>query len=354
MPHIGTGEGLPVGIFPTILGVEYARGEWLMLGRYVALVAFMTLSSPLWAQTATTKLETVSGVSQIDRTSQTQDIRLRTDHDDRMTVPVHLSGAGPYQFLVDTGADRTAVSRDLVTRLALPNAGKVELHTISGVTNINTARVQDVQLTQKGETIDAAVLDGGNMGADGIVGADLLRSERVQFDFEKQTMTIVPSRTPDFRSEGETIVVRAWRKNGRLVVTDAEIGGERVTVVLDTGSDISMGNEALLHRAANGAIVDLRDAVELQSVTGARIMGDVMSIRQMSIGGIQLNNLSVVIADAHTFKQLGLQDKPALLLGMNAMRAFKKVSIDFANKKFRVVMPEHSELETQVASRGGH
>jgi hypothetical protein len=39
---------------------------------------------------------------------------------------------------------------------------------------------------------------------------------------------------------------------------------------------------------------------------------------------------------------------------MNAMRAFKKVSIDFANKKFRVVMPEHSQLETQVASRGGH
>ena len=83
-------------------------------------------------------------------------------------------------------------------------------------------------------------------------------------------------------------------------------------------------------------------------------MGDVMSVRQMTIGGIQLNNLSVVITDAHTFKQLGLRDKPALLLGMNAMRAFKKVSIDFANKKFRVVMPEHSELETQVASRGGH
>lgn len=325
-----------------------------MVSRYVAVAAFATFSAALSAQPATTKVETVSGVSQIDRTSQTQDIRLRTDHDERMTVPVHLSGAGPYQFLVDTGADRTAVSRDLVTRLALPSAGKVELHSISGVTNINTARVQDLQLTQKGETVDAAVLDGGNMGADGIVGADLLRSERVQFDFEKQTMTIVPSRTPDFRDEGETIVVRAWRKNGRLVVTDAQIAGERVTVVLDTGSDISMGNEALRSRAPNGAIIDLRDAVELQSVTGAKVMGDVMSVRQMTIGGIQLNNLSVVITDAHTFKQLGLRDKPALLLGMNAMRAFKKVSIDFANKKFRVVMPEHSELETQVASRGGH
>jgi hypothetical protein len=35
---------------------------------------------------------------------------------------------------------------------------------------------------------------------------------------------------------------------------------------------------------------------------------------------------------------------------MNAMRAFRKVSIDFANRKFRVLLPEHSALDTEVAS----
>jgi predicted aspartyl protease len=323
-----------------------------MVGRYLAFAAVM-LSATLSAQTSTTRLETVPGVPQIDKTSQAQDIHLRTDRDQRMTVPVRLGGAGPYQFLVDTGADRTAVSRDLASRLSLPSAGKAELHSISGVTQINTARVRDFELTHRLETVDAAVLDGPSMGADGIVGADLLRSERVQFDFEKQTMTIVPSKTPDFRAEGETIVVRAWRKNGRLVVTDAQIGGENVTVVLDTGSDISMGNEALRARAARRGAFDGETKVELQSVTGAKITGEMTSIRKLTIGGIELRNLVVVITDAHTFKQLGLRDRPALLLGMNAMRAFKKVSIDFANKKFRVVMPEHSELQTQVASSGG-
>lgn len=323
-----------------------------MVSRYLAFAA-VTLSAALSAQTATTRVDTVSGVPQIDKTSQAQDVRLRTDKDDRMTVPVQLEGGGPYRFLVDTGADRTAVSRDLVRRLALPSAGKAELHSISGVSEINTARVQSVQLTREPHSVDAAVLDGAHMGADGIVGADLLRSERVQFDFEKQTMTIVPSRTPDFRNEGETIVVRAWRKNGRLVVTDADIDGRNVTIVLDTGSDISVGNKALRRRTTRGGLVDLKIPVELESVTGTRIMGYVMSIPKMTIGGIELNNLAVVITEAHTFKQLGLVDRPALLLGMNAMRAFKKVSIDFANKQFRVVMPEHSELQTQVASRGG-
>jgi len=35
---------------------------------------------------------------------------------------------------------------------------------------------------------------------------------------------------------------------------------------------------------------------------------------------------------------------------MNAIRAFKKVSIDFANRKFRVVLPEESQLDVRLAS----
>jgi hypothetical protein len=34
---------------------------------------------------------------------------------------------------------------------------------------------------------------------------------------------------------------------------------------------------------------------------------------------------------------------------MNAIRAFKKVSIDFANRKLKVVMPEQSAADIEVA-----
>lgn len=325
-----------------------------MITRCLVLVALAGVAGPAFAQaTTTTRLDAVSGISQIDDTTQAQDVHIRTASDDRMTVPVRLSGAGPYQFLVDTGADRTAVSSDLVSKLSLPSAGAAQLHSITGVSQINTARVAGVQLVQKPETIDAAVLDRAYIGADGIVGADLLRSERVQFDFEKQTMTIVPSKTPEIHADKDAIVVLARRKNGRLVVTDAEIDGQRLTVVLDTGSDISIGNEALRQSLPAGDLIDLGQSTELESVTGAKIAGNAMSIRQMTIGGILLKNVGVVIADAHTFKQLHLQNRPALLLGMNVMRAFKKVSIDFANRKFRVVLPEHSELQTEFAFARG-
>jgi predicted aspartyl protease len=189
------------------------------------------------------------------------------------------------------------------------------------------------------------------MGADGIVGVDLLRSQRVQIDFEKNLMTIVPSKQPDFRAEPGTIVVEAQRKNGRLILTDALANDEEVTVVLDTGSEICVGNSALRARLLGRNLVDPGQTVQLVSVTGQTLTGDYMYVRKLKMGGVSLENLAVVFMDAHTFKQLKLDKTPALLLGMNAIRAFKKVSIDFANRKFRVVVPERSELQTRLALR---
>lgn len=322
-----------------------------MIGRMVILVGALAISCSANAQTATTKLDAVSGIPPIDKTTQTQDVNFRADHDTRMLVPVRLSGAGPYYFLVDTGADRTAVSRELADKLKLQSGDSAVLHTITGVSEVRTARVNDVELTRKQEKpIEAAVLEGAYIGADGIVGVDLLRSQRVQFDFENQTMSIVPSASPDFRAEPGTIVIEARRKNGRLIVTDAVANGEPVVVVLDTGSDLCLGNEALRQKLLGKDLADQEHNMQLQSVTGAKINGDYTLIRNVTIADVKLTNLAVVFTDAHTFKQLGLDRKPALLLGMNALRAFKKVSIDFAHRKFRVVLPDRNEVQSQLAS----
>jgi predicted aspartyl protease len=296
-------------------------------------------------------METVSGVVGMDKTTQTEDVRFRNEAYERMTVPVSVQGTGPYRFLVDTGADRTAVSSDLVHRLGLVAGNSASLHSIAGVSSVATATVPELQLTRKPvRVVDAPVLERSNMGADGILGVDSLRSQRIVFDFEDQTMSIVPSASRDRIDDPDAIVIEAAQRNGRLVVTEADIDGRNVTVVLDTGAQVSVGNEALRRKLLGRRSRDDIQTVELQSVTGDRLSGEYTFVRELKMGGITLSNLAVVFADAHTFKQLKLNDKPALLLGMNAMRAFRKVSIDFANRKFRVLLPEHSALDTEVAS----
>ncbi len=311
-------------------------------------------SSALLAQPRTTELEAVSGASEVDKTSQTEDVSFKTERNDRMTVPVSLSGTGPYRFLVDTGSDRTAVSRELATKLKLQTGDTAMVHGVAGATMVATASVPDLRVTRRQvKVIDAPLLEGANMGADGILGVDSLRSQRIVFDFEAKTMSIVPSASPDFREEPGTIVVQGHRRNGRLIVTEATANGQPVTVIIDTGSEVTVGNAALRRSLTKSKMLTgPLQQVELESVTGQKLPGEYMFIRELGVGGIELKGLAVVFADAHTFKQLKLTDRPALLLGMNAMRAFKKVSIDFANRRLRVIVPEESSRDTRMAAAG--
>jgi predicted aspartyl protease len=319
--------------------------------RMLALASALIAGAPVTAQPFPTKLDAVAGIPAVDKTTQTEDVRFKTGEDDRMTVPVRLAGTGPYRFLVDTGADKTAISRQLAGHLNLVSGTSAALHSVAGVSTVSTANVPNLELARKDVAIsDAPLLDSANMGADGILGVDSLSSQRVQFDFQGQTMSIVPSRSPDLANEPGAIVVQARRKKGRLLMTDATANGRDVAVVVDTGAQVCIGNEALRRELTKRELASPMERVQLQSVTGEMISGDYIYVHELVIGGITLKNLAVVFTDAHTFRQLGLDKKPALLLGMNAMRAFKKVSIDFANRKFRVVLPEESELDTRLAS----
>jgi len=313
------------------------------------LVALSLLSVPTTVAAAPATPQPVDAAL-VDKTTQTEDVSFKNDVADRMTVPVRLSGSGPYRFLVDTGADRTAISRQLAGKLNLQQGDRAELHSITGASSVATATLPDLQFTRKAVKItDAPLLDSAYIGADGILGVDSLRSQRVLFDFKGQTLSVVPSSIPDFVDEPGTIVIRGARRNGRLVFTDASANGHSLTVVVDTGSQVSIGNQALREKLLDRDLINTAQKVEIESVTGEKMMGDYMFVRELDIGGMTLKNLAIVFADAHTFKQLGLDRKPALLLGMNAIRAFKKVSIDFANRKFRVVLPEESALTYQLA-----
>src|SRR6476661_608130 len=94
-------------------------------------VALAMLVSPtvLAAQTAATPAAAL--VPKVDDTTQAQDVQFANDATERMTVPVRVSGTGPFRFLVDTGADRTAISRQLATRLKMPAGQVAELHSIA-------------------------------------------------------------------------------------------------------------------------------------------------------------------------------------------------------------------------------
>ena len=257
---------------------------------------------------------------------------------DRMTVPISIGASGPYRFIVDTGSERTVVSRELAQRLQLGSGPNVILHSMADVSRVRTALVPILRVGRRTvSNIEAPVLSQHTLGADGLLGVDSLASQRVDLDFRNNRMTVHPSRrhaTPALsRADRDTIVVTAQSRFGRLILVDASIEGERVWVIMDTGAQVSIGNEALRRRLERRNRLGLVSPLQIFSVTGASMMVDYSIARRMRIGGVEITDMPVGFADAQPFRKLDLLDRPAVLLGMDALQLFEHVSLDFTNRQ---------------------
>jgi hypothetical protein len=172
----------------------------------------------------------------------------------------------------------------------------------------------------------------------------------VIFDFGERTMTVTPARR-QLRDWGpDAIVIKGRSLYGRLVLVDAEVEGQKVLVVLDTGSQVSIGNEALKRKLSARRKLPPTTPIELLSVTGNRLTLDYTSVRKIRLGGVYINDMPIGFGDVHPFRQLKLMDRPALLLGMDALRLFDRVSVDFSRRQVRF-LPDDSRLKQSGGKR---
>jgi predicted aspartyl protease len=203
-----------------------------------------------------------------------------------MTIQVRLGERGPFNFLIDTGADRTVVSSDVAGLLKLVAGNAAILHSVTGQQRVPTAGIDRLHFSNKTvRDVEAAVLNNRDIGADGILGIDSLRSDRVTFDFKKQQMTIVPSASRPERARKDEVVVRGKLRSGRLVLTQASAAGRRLSVVVDTGADVSVGNGALMRALQRSGRYKHRGMVQMRSVTGELLSGELLTIASFEIGG---------------------------------------------------------------------
>ena len=256
----------------------------------------------------------------------------------RMTVGVDVGGRGLWPFVIDTGAERSVLSRELAERLALPAGRPVRVTTMTGVVTTPTARVPGLKVsTMAAPTVEAPLFARVNLGAIGMLGLDALQGHAVVIDFDANTMSVRPSRRRKLVAGPDEIVVVAKRRSGQLVVTDARWRGRRVSVVIDTGSPVTIANPALI-AAARRAPPSV-GKMTIVAPDGSLLLADARSLDAVEFGGVTLQNVAVAVADAAPFPRFDLADTPALLLGMETLRLFRRVEIDFPARSIRLKLP---------------
>lgn len=266
--------------------------------------------------------------------------------DDRMTIPIHIDGKGPWHFIVDTGSQRTVISRDLAEKLALPAGEKVTVVSMAGEADAQTVAVSRLQYGNiTVSNIEAPVLEADHIGAHGLLGLDSLHARRLLINFRSGRIEINSSRRA--WRDPNAIIVEAQRRKGQLILLHSTVNGTKVNIILDTGTRLSVGNLALMDKLIRKKRAPALASTALVSVTGEILNGRLGRLQQVRMGSILLNGLPVMFADAPPFAKLGLQDKPALLLGMDALKGFDRIAIDFGRGKVDFLLPDGSALDRQ-------
>ena len=123
-------------------------------------------------------------------------VSMRVPKGPQIVVAVKVNGAGPYNFMVDTGATVTVLDTALFHELGLRPEGLSQIASPAGTTRqirsvvheitLDRLSVQDITVVSMPTTI----LSSGNAAIRGILGENFLRHFDILIDNQRRTMTL--------------------------------------------------------------------------------------------------------------------------------------------------------------------
>lgn len=266
----------------------------------------------------------------------TRQIDIRSDPVLRFTVPVEIGGH-TRRFLVDTGAEQSGVSLELVHSLGLPTGQPSEVIGFAGSSLVPTVAVSLSGLTHgPAKTLKALTFWRNAIGADGFLGMDSLRGHVVLIDFRREEMFISGTARGRAWLDGSPGSVASMKpRHARMIFTTARAGGVRVQAILDTGSGVSVGNHMLQAELQRRNNYGTSTPIRIMSVTGEEISADYVMVENVRVGDVYIARMPIAFAGGEPFVDAGVDNQPSLLLGMDVLRQFDKVEIDLFNNVVR-------------------
>jgi predicted aspartyl protease len=259
------------------------------------------------------------------------------DRWEHMLAPVSINGQGPFQFLIDTGANTSCISRNLAQKLMLAATSTARVHTAVGVRERPGVLIDRLQVGERSRRAVRAAALPLEPDLDGVLGVDWLGGQRLELGFKAKSLAITRSKS-DTPSD-YVAVVPARRRQGQLTIVDADLSGKRISAMIDSGSQVTICNAALRALVSDfnrqPASNDDDRRVTLETLIGEAFSGELLYLPFLRLGGLRMGNVPVIYADMHVFELWGLKDTPAIVLGMDLLTQFDTVSLDFGRSRVR-------------------
>lgn len=262
----------------------------------------------------------------------------------RMGVKVDVGGARDPLFVIDTGAERTAISDRLADELNLAPGPPVLVHGITAAEVVRTVRLPRLDFSGRRFTdLTPPVFPYEVLGADGLLGLDVLSRFRLTLEVRRRRVMMAPSGS-DVAERGFFFggVASRMRSNitptrsgrfGQLFLTNVQVDGVPAVAFVDSGAQYSIANLALM-RAIDARIGPAaRQSIRVYGVIGQSLMVDSGTVSTLRLARRDLGPTPLLFGDLHAFRVLGLVEQPALLLGADILTRFSRITLDYGQSR---------------------
>jgi predicted aspartyl protease len=276
----------------------------------------------------------------------TTTIQLRGDIANSMVAPVCIDGRGPFHLLLDTGADRTAISHSVARELHLVPSGFI--HTFVGVgrplqgqaVHVKTWALGPIPLAPQQVYVFHLAL---KSGVDGLLGSDVLsRFGTIRLDYDESQLVVagpegpsLPSHTVTGRPDGElpaafsafdpqaTLPLTVTTFEGAVAATaPVSVHSTSLAFDVDTGSAISA---LATSKVAHLGLTKTRDRVEVEGI-GSTVSARLERVKSWTVGTFRL-----VPQELASIRLPNDITGPNLdgILGADVLSQFRAVTLDY-------------------------
>lgn len=249
------------------------------------------------------------------------------------TVPVTVDGVGTFDFVLDTGAEGTAIYRPFFDEHGfVASEEEGELIGQTGSASLPLVAMPPIRFDGVvANAVTAIVFDARSDGVPlpGIVGLDVFGQSTLDFDLPNARAAVLPSGTVPEGFEAVEPVV-ATPSAGSLLTVPMRVGGVEATAVIDTGArktriNWQLGRMLGLDRSS------LVAGDIIQGGTNNAVETVEARLSDVRFGAIVLDNAPALIADLPVFEIFEVADRPAIIFGMDWLESVRMV-IDFPRR----------------------
>lgn len=256
-----------------------------------------------------------------------------------LVVPAFVNGKGTVPFILDTGADNSSVYDWFAKQQNLTGGAAISVTGMTGAAMMATYRldsisvdgrtIRNVEVTGLPNRKDAAVTAG-------VTGNDLIDGSIATFDYPCRTLTLTPkpASMQKLISSKAVMVDAGSVLEGTQLTFPVTINGVTGTAILDTGSRSTQINGLFARSAGlnvNGPAFGAGETLYGVALQPTETREG--KVEKVTFAGNTIEGLVVRVADLSVFKNWGLDNKPAMIFGMNAMQGLRLI-YDHQAKRF--------------------